>query len=82
MTTEGQIGELDERAKRQLDGGATPARPEQLRYVLEKQLRSYIRLTASDAGSIKDGRARVQAIEVLAGLQRDLVGEYLKGAVE
>lgn len=68
---------LDARQKRLLDEGASPTRPEQLMYVLDRTVRRYIKLTASDQGSHRDVEAYAAAIGVLESVRSMITRDYL-----
>lgn len=73
---------LNSRAKRLLDEGAQPANPEQLLYVLDRIVRLYIELTATDNGSVRDVTTYMTALGVVDTLRHSVARDYLDKVVK
>ena len=68
---------LNARARELLDEGAAPATPEQLRYVIDRLVRRYIALTATDNGSFKDITAYMTTLGVIDTIRHSVARDYL-----
>lgn len=68
---------LNARTRHHLDDGVDPTTAEQLRYVLNRTVRRFIKLTATDSGSVKDVNVYTSALGAVEATRRDIERDFV-----